>query len=87
MIYLTNKNRFDLALGARRIEAIQRGVVNYFVSRDEDNQRMIMMARMGRYGNAPLAVPPQPRPAYPYPLIRRPPPFAAPQRYYHGRFY
>ena len=80
VIYLTNKNRFDLALGARRIEAIQRGVVNYFVSRDEDNQRMMMMmAQMGRYGHGAVAAPNA--------VIRRPQQLVVPGRGYPHGFY
>ena len=90
VIYLTNKRRFDLELGARRIGAIQRGVVNYFLSRDEDNQRMMMMrqmAQMGRYGHGAVAAPRRHRSASPNAMMRIPRQFVAPRRDYLQGFY
>ncbi|CAF0943300.1 unnamed protein product [Adineta ricciae] len=91
VVYLTNKRRFDLELGARRIEAIQRGVVNYFLSRDEDNQRMVMMrqmARMGGYGHGAVAAAPRRhRSASPNAMMRIPRQIVAPRRAYLQGFY
>ncbi len=57
MLYLTNKRRFGLRSGAARIEEIERAIVKYFVSRDEDNRRVLPRVVMPAY-----RVPPAPQP-------------------------
>ncbi|UJR32513.1 hypothetical protein I4U23_019975 [Adineta vaga] len=89
VIYLTNKRRFGLHLGANRIEEMQQAIVYYFLSRDEDNRRtMGQISRMGRYGVTPVIPPHRHRSASPYAMMRGPQQqLVIPHRYYRRGFY
>jgi hypothetical protein len=41
VIYLANKGRFDQRTAAARLEEMERAIVRYFVSRDEDSTRIL----------------------------------------------
>jgi hypothetical protein len=55
VIHLANKHLFGLSVGTGRTEKMQQAIVRYFLSRNEDNRRVLRKIRVPRYRVQPAA--------------------------------
>ncbi|CAF1313602.1 unnamed protein product [Adineta steineri] len=91
VIYLANKRRLSAPIGVTRVKKIESEIVSYFISRNEDNKRVLPQLLMPQYQNLrgsyrrqfSYPVPPRKRPQSYIPIIQ--PPSA--RSSYRPRFY